>query len=847
MKKYICQSCGGELLQGANNSWKCSYCQSTWYDETVQRDAEEILKIVGDYNEAQKTERVSNIRRQLYDAVNSKYINSEEILRLCRRLKEFLPGDFMANFYEAANQEDRMAVSELIDSIDPEECSSYIEGILTFMIKSIIPEYHLPLVNLVERAYGKDDNERFEKYHTMIQTEITKFNEGVYETSLPRDVFVAYSSKDMPEVQKLVAYLESSGLKCFVAARNLRHGKGAVQNYHKALEDAIRNCYVFLLVSTPNSRSLSCDTLKYELPFLKAIDIECAPPEFKQNYETMPSEYKKHRIEYMLKSSMMQVGGDSAVKQLFDGCEYAKSYDEIVSRIAQFRSDDLVRSRAERNTVKEIVTVKETVSASGAGTESLLKRVFMFLEDGDFKAADEYCEKVLDIDPECARAYLGKLMVECQVRKQNDLAKLSQAFNDRNNYKKAIRFGDASLRKFLDDCIKTINERNRLAALEAKYVEASRKMNAAKTEAQFKDAASLFEKLGTYRDSVRYANECRKKAVICREEAEEEQRLQRYNYATYDYRQASRESEYKSAAEKFDSLGDYKDSKQMAKKCREGAEDAAARERRRRKAEEEKRIEKKKQAEEHFNRGVMLEKQHKYSEAAGEYTTAINLGHPGAQKAHELVTDKILSIARKKEERKHRTGCLIKVVAVLLVLGLVAFGVTKCVEHQREESYKPENMFSFKQRLMGDKNSYTLYAVHAPAYNQPYPKEVTLPSMYDGKPVTAIGEDYGATMRMYDAFKGTGFEKIILPNTITTIYFRAFRDCINLKNVVIPNSVNYIDGFILTGCTSFESITFLGTMEEWEEIEKDSDWANDGILTTLNFTVHCTDGDITIN
>ena len=45
----------------------------------------------------------------------------------------------------------------------------------------------------------------------------------------------------------------------------------------------------------------------------------------------------------------------------------------------------------------------------------------MFLEDGNFKEADEYCEKVLDQDPENAQAYLGKLMAEVKVRKQEAL------------------------------------------------------------------------------------------------------------------------------------------------------------------------------------------------------------------------------------------------------------------------------------------------------------------------------------------------------------------------------------------------------------------------------------------
>ena len=57
-------------------------------------------------------------------------------------------------------------------------------------------------------------------------------------------------------------------------------------------------------------------------------------------------------------------------------------------------------------------TVKETVVVGGgsAGVAPLLKRAFMFLEDGNWQEADAYCEKVLDQDPENAQAYLGKLM-----------------------------------------------------------------------------------------------------------------------------------------------------------------------------------------------------------------------------------------------------------------------------------------------------------------------------------------------------------------------------------------------------------------------------------------------------
>ena len=60
----------------------------------------------------------------------------------------------------------------------------------------------------------------------------------------------------------------------------------------------------------------------------------------------------------------------------------------------------------------------------------------MFLEDGDWKSADEYAEKVLDIDPENPSAYLGKLLSELRVRKQESLKDQAEPFDHRNNYQK---------------------------------------------------------------------------------------------------------------------------------------------------------------------------------------------------------------------------------------------------------------------------------------------------------------------------------------------------------------------------------------------------------------------------
>lgn len=134
---------------------------------------------------------------------------------------------------------------------------------------------------------------------------------------------------------------------------------------------------------------------------------------------------------------------------------------------------------------------KETVVVGGnASIAPLLKRAFMFLEDGNWTEADTYCEKVLDQDPENAQAYLGKLMAELHVHRQEDLKNCKEPFNNNNNYQKAVRFGDDLIADMLMGFIDYINEHNaeeRRNALEnAKKKSAKRRNALEKTKKKFK-------------------------------------------------------------------------------------------------------------------------------------------------------------------------------------------------------------------------------------------------------------------------------------------------------------------------------------------------------------------------
>ena len=511
-----CHNCGGNLAQTDDGQFKCQYCGSIFSCESVEKHLEELHRL---FDES-KREAISNARKNLYDAVSAKYISSALVHQCAMALKQLIPDDFQANFYEVAISDDPRSLAKAIRGIDTDKYADQVETMLKFLLSSLQSEYILEVGDLIERAYKKSDLLKFEQYSTILSEEAEKLDDCVYMTSFPRDVFVAYSSKDMKLVLELVDCLESQGFSCFVAARNLRHGKGAVENYEKALHEAMDNCRSFVFVSSTSSRTPSCDALRKEIPYIKSIDVENAPPEFKKDYSKIPHKYKVHRVEYRLEESQRFVAADRVVAEFFDGYERVYSPEEVAERIIQF---SVQLDEEEPEIAQTTTVVKETVIKEGgttATTESLLKRAFMFLEDGEFDRADDFCEQVLNIDPENAKAYLGKMMAELQVTTRAGLKNLDASFENNNNYKKILRFGSEAIKTKLAGYIRQINDRLELERLEALYQQATEAMNSAQNEYEYHRVAELFGKIKSYKDSSEIYDRCLELAEKARIEAE---------------------------------------------------------------------------------------------------------------------------------------------------------------------------------------------------------------------------------------------------------------------------------------------------------------------------------------
>ena len=223
----------------------------------------------------------------------------------------------------------------------------------------------------------------------------------------------------------------------------------------------------------------------------------------------------------------------------------------------------IIGTDAPRPAVRETVAVSET-AASVANVAPLLKRAFMFLEDGNFREADEYCEKVLDQEPENAMAYLGKLMAELHARKQEELADCYVPFDDDGNYQKAIRFGDKALVDALEGYNARIRERDEKARMTEIYDDARRRYEAAQTQKACLHAASLFESIASFRDATQLAATCREKAEVCRKD-------EIYNAAKVKMHGTRIES-YEAAIRDFETIPGWKDADEQIDLCREKIE-----------------------------------------------------------------------------------------------------------------------------------------------------------------------------------------------------------------------------------------------------------------------------------
>ena len=167
----------------------------------------------------------------------------------------------------------------------------------------------------------------------------------------------------------------------------------------------------------------------------------------------------------------------------------------------------------------------------------LLRRVSLFLEDGDWQKADEYCERILDMDPENGDAYFGKLMAEYHISSEADFAHADPDFINSVNVKRVLRFGDTFLQKKMQNIrAETIYH----AVQELAAVEGSRQQKKTNLE----EAISQLQEISQWRDCNPLIEQYQSQLFKIQEQEEAERRAEEERQAEAERREeAERQAE----------------------------------------------------------------------------------------------------------------------------------------------------------------------------------------------------------------------------------------------------------------------------------------------------------------
>lgn len=300
--------------------------------------------------------------------------------------------------------------------------------------------------------------------------EIDRLNDAILSVSRnekPYDVFICYKEKtdengmrthDSVLAQDIYDALTANGLKVFFSRISLEDKLG--RQYEPYIFAALNSAKVMLAIGTKYEyfqaawvknewsrflRLAAKDRSKVLIPCFCDMDPYDLPDEFKG-------------------LQAQDLGKLGAVQDLVRGVE------KLLAKDAPKDGD--VQQAAVSN-------------PAAATVQSLLKRAFMFLEDGEWGSANEYAEKVLDIDPENSEAYLAKAMSDLKKRSRSSMNDASGiALNA--NIQKALRFGSGSLKNEINGYIastKAADDR-RKAEEERRKAEEKRRADEAEAAAQ---------------------------------------------------------------------------------------------------------------------------------------------------------------------------------------------------------------------------------------------------------------------------------------------------------------------------------------------------------------------------
>lgn len=106
--------------------------------------------------------------------------------------------------------------------------------------------------------------------------------------------------------------------------------------------------------------------------------------------------------------------------------------------------------------IGEETVVRGIALSDQSKISNLIKRMSLLLEDKDFKKANEVADNILNLDPENADAYLGKLFIDLGIKNEKyitDKYIFLHSLTENKNYKRVIQFGNEKQKEKIEEII----------------------------------------------------------------------------------------------------------------------------------------------------------------------------------------------------------------------------------------------------------------------------------------------------------------------------------------------------------------------------------------------------------
>lgn len=407
-----CKMCGGDIdfIPGATYG-TCEYCGST---STIPQAEDE--------NKLNRYNRANHFRRQCeFDKAVAAY---EKILEQDDTDAEAHWGAVISRFG--------------IEYVEDPATHQRIPTCHRVQVASILTDEDY--LAAVENAPDEESRRIYQEEAARI-AEIQKGILAISANEKPYDVFICYKetdengqrTRDSQWAQDVYYGLTEQGLKVFFSRITLEDKLG--QQYEPYIFAALNSAKVMVVIGSRPE-------------YFNAVWVK---NEWRRYLSLMKHDHKRLLIPCYRDMDPYDLPEELSMLQSQDMSKIGFMQDLLrgIQKVMQ-----------QPTSAPQVVRVETATAETNApGVTSLLKRAALFLEDGDTASAREYYDRVLDIDPECAEAYMGKVCAETGCRKESDLGALNYCVDMRGDWQKAVRFASAGQKQKYEGYMASVRAR----------------------------------------------------------------------------------------------------------------------------------------------------------------------------------------------------------------------------------------------------------------------------------------------------------------------------------------------------------------------------------------------------